>query len=113
MGITEKGIWVGELSPDVLYSKYLSCLETGNKTKAEEYLAGMTELLKTYQNKMINSSVYTSSLEYYSTLKVEKANNEYLSALVSLANGNKTDAEVHYKSAKGINPFMIRIFIKE
>ena len=113
MGITEKGIWVGQLSPDVLYSKYLSCLETGNKTKAKEYLAGMTELLKTYQNKKINSSVYTSSLEYFNTLNIEKANNEYLAALVSLANGDKADADVHIKESKEIYPFMIRIFMKQ
>ena len=112
-GIIEKGTWAGELSPDVMYSKYLSCLETGNKTKAGEYLAGMTDLLKTFKNKKVNSSTYAVSVDYYSTQEAEKATNEYLAALVSLANGNKTNAEVHYKAAKDIYPFMIRLFMKD
>ena len=112
-GVTEKGTWAGELSTNVLYSKYLSCLETGNKTKADDMLAGMTEQLKTYQNRKVNSSVYSISVESYSSKEIDKANNEYLAALVSLAKGNKPDAEVHNKASRELYPFMIRLFMKD
>lgn len=112
-GTTEKGIWVGELSPDVLYSKYLSCLEIGNKTKANEYLTGMSNQIKTFQNRKINSSMYNVSVDYYNTQLVEKTTNEYLAALVNLAKGDKTKAAVHYKASMEIYPFMIRLFMKD
>lgn len=107
-GNTEKGTWAGDLSPDVLYSKYLSSVEIGNKTKADEILAGMTERLNTYKNQKLNSSIYSISVESYSTLEAEKANNEYLAALICLAKGNKADAVLHYKDA--IYPSKIRFF---
>jgi len=102
----QKGKWAGDLLAEVLYAKYLACKEIGNDGKANEWKIKMTEIAN---KKHEIKSHFTVSAEKLWSHENEKANQEYLKALLEKVQGNKSEADLHLIKAKQINPALISL----